>query len=148
MNIFGFFLKLFNGVNSKDIKPATHCSDVENDIYVMVNNHRTKIGLNKLSLNHIIQSEARLHSKNMAEKKTAYGHDGFKKRVNVIRKSAHKKMVGENVAYGYNSADSVVNGWLKSKGHRKNIETKYTHTGIGVYISSSGKYYFTQIFGA
>jgi uncharacterized protein YkwD len=52
----------------------------------------------------------------------------------------------ENVAYGNITAKEVVDNWLKSPGHRRNIEGKYTITGIGVAKSSDGTIFFTQIF--
>ena len=55
---------------------------------------------------------------------------------------------GENIAYGYSDAASVMNGWLNSPGHRANIETAgYTTIGIGVARSSSGQLFWTQDFG-
>ena len=40
---------------------------------------------------------------------------------------------GENIAYGYRSPEEVLQGWLESPGHRKNLENpKYTHHGVGV----------------
>lgn len=54
---------------------------------------------------------------------------------------------GENVAYGY-SPTSVTDAWMDSKGHRENIlRTSFTHIGIGVSCSASGRAYYTQVFG-
>ena len=51
---------------------------------------------------------------------------------------------GENIAYGYPSASSVVGAWMNSKGHRENIlRTSYTHIGVG-YVTSGN--YWVQIF--
>lgn len=42
--------------------------------------------------------------------------------------------VGENAAMGQESVGEVVNGWLGSTGHRRNmLDTIYTHVGTGVY---------------
>lgn len=39
---------------------------------------------------------------------------------------------GENIAYGYQTAEAVVAAWLDSPGHRANIEREsFTHHGIG-----------------
>ena len=55
---------------------------------------------------------------------------------------------GENIAVGYATAQSAVNGWLGSSGHRANIENAgYTTTGVGVAADSSGRLYWTQSFG-
>jgi uncharacterized protein YkwD len=40
--------------------------------------------------------------------------------------------MAENIAVGYKSAAAVVEGWMKSEGHRKNIlNCDYTMIGIG-----------------
>lgn len=51
---------------------------------------------------------------------------------------------GENIAQGYVSPESVVNGWMNSLGHRANIlNPDFTHIGIG-YVDDGR--YWTQIF--
>jgi uncharacterized protein YkwD len=55
---------------------------------------------------------------------------------------------GENIAYGYATANDVMTAWLNSSGHRANIENpSYRAIGIGVARNSSGTYYWTQDFG-
>jgi uncharacterized protein YkwD len=44
----------------------------------------------------------------------------------------------ENIAFGYPTAASVLQGWLNSDGHRRNLENcGYTHHGLGL---NSGKW--------
>jgi len=46
--------------------------------------------------------------------------------------------VAENAAKGYKGAQAVVNGWMVSDGHRKNLlNADYTHAGTGVYYDAS-----------
>lgn len=52
----------------------------------------------------------------------------------------------ENVAMGYDYT-AVVEGWMNSPGHRRNILSSATHIGIGVAYSSNGSPYYTQNFG-
>ena len=47
---------------------------------------------------------------------------------------------------GYASAESVVNAWLNSSGHRANIEGNSTRTGVSAVKSSDGVWYYTQVF--
>ncbi|MFI8243051.1 CAP domain-containing protein [Streptomyces sp. NPDC085866] len=37
------------------------------------------------------------------------------------RVGCEHRSAGENVAYGYNSPESVMDGWMNSSGHRANI---------------------------
>jgi uncharacterized protein YkwD len=56
--------------------------------------------------------------------------------------------LGENIAMGYASAESVVAGWMGSEGHKKNIlNASYTHMGISCCKDSDGYYYWAQEFG-
>ena len=83
----------------------------------------------------------------MATNRTDFGHAGFSIRSKVITaKVSGATAVAENVAYGNHTAKEVVDGWLKSSGHRKNIEGNFTLTGIGVARDQHAKLYFTQIF--
>jgi uncharacterized protein YkwD len=53
---------------------------------------------------------------------------------------------GENIAYGYTSSTSVMNGWMNSQGHRENIlRTSFTRIGVGVHVSPSNVWW-TQVF--
>ena len=83
----------------------------------------------------------------MATKKIPFGHDGFDARMKGITQQL-KNATGwaENVAYGPNTAKDVVDMWLHSPGHKKNIEGNYNLTGIGIEKSADGETYYTQIF--
>ncbi len=120
-------------------------SGITNDIFVLVNQHREGIGLQPLVRIATADDLATQHTEYMVFKNTA-SHDNFKKRSNTLRTSENATGIGENVAYGFQTAKSVVNTWIKSTAHRKNIEGDYTHTGIAAIKNSNNKYYFTQIF--
>jgi uncharacterized protein YkwD len=56
--------------------------------------------------------------------------------------------LAENVALGYLSAETVVEGWMASKGHRANIlQRDVNETGIAIARSSAGGLYYCQVFG-
>src|SRR6185295_2218657 len=58
------------------------------------------------------------------------------------------RALGENIAYGYSDAASVVNAWMNSAGHRANIlNPMYTEMGAGVVRTDTGLPYYTQSFG-
>jgi uncharacterized protein YkwD len=117
------------------------------DILFYVNKHRTSIGRQPLQLIDVANSQAAKHSYDMATRKAGFGHGGFESRVTVIAKSLGSvSAAAENVAYGNLTAQQVVDGWLHSSGHKKNMEGNYTFTGIGVAKDNSGVIFFTQIF--
>lgn len=55
---------------------------------------------------------------------------------------------GENIAYGYSDAKSVVTAWMNSEGHRANIlSSSFNQLGVGCYYdSNTGSYYWVQLF--
>lgn len=54
---------------------------------------------------------------------------------------------GENIAYGQNSAQAVMESWMNSSGHRANIlNQNFTSIGIGHVQDSNGVDYWTQLF--
>jgi uncharacterized protein YkwD len=58
------------------------------------------------------------------------------------------KTVGENIASGQEDVDSVMNSWMSSLGHRKNIMSKsYTNIGCGYAKSKNGISYWCVCFG-
>lgn len=53
----------------------------------------------------------------------------------------------ENIAKGQDSPETVVQAWMNSSGHRKNIKTTiYTHLGVGCYKDESGILHWVQVF--
>lgn len=121
--------------------------DAVNEIFTLVNQHRAKLGLRPLKMYEPISAEAAKHSKNMASGRVAFGHGGFEKRYNKLTSAIkNANSMAENVAYSTGSPESVVDNWLHSAGHKKNIEGDYTLTGIGIARGSDGQVYYTQIF--
>ncbi|MBM3204539.1 CAP domain-containing protein [Candidatus Uhrbacteria bacterium] len=122
---------------------------IERKAFDLINQHRTSNGLAVLTWSDTVANVSRDHSKNMADGKVPFGHDGFNDRVHTLRKHLSFSSAAENVAYngGYDDpASTAVEGWLKSPGHLANIVGAYTQSGIGVATSTDGSYYFTQIF--
>lgn len=119
---------------------------IESEILNLVNDHRISLGLSTLSQLNIISGVADSHTNYMIEV-NELNHDNFSQRSQILMNEAGAKTVGENVAFGYNSAQGVVNGWLNSDSHRKIIEKPdYTHFGISTDSNSENRNYFTQIF--
>lgn len=112
-----------------------------------VNQYRRGRGLAPLKMMPLITAEALKHSKNMADGRVDFGHDGFDGRADRLMSQIElSNAIAENVAYGKFSAQEVVNRWIQSSGHRKNIEGKFNLTGVGIIKRSDGYIYFTQIF--
>ena len=129
--------------NDKEINLA----GMERDILYYINEYRRSLGEPALQMIEAASEQAGEHSADMAKKVTPFGHSGFNKRVNTITKQIGSvSSAAENVAYGELTAKEVVKGWLRSPGHKKNIEGNFTLTGIGVAKDKNGVLFFTQIF--
>ena len=131
---------------SYDISAADYTS-MQQDILKYVNTYRKSKGLTALQLNETASAEAAVHSKEMAQGSSGFGHDGYNTRMkHISEKLGFLRGTAENVAYGMIDAREVVDMWLDSPRHRKNIEGNYSLMGIGIAKSHKGNLYFTQIF--
>ena len=151
---------------------AAIADELEHYVHRLVNEHRVAQGLKPLSFNSEISAIARRHSRDMATGRVGYGHEGFETRRQAVATTIPLRRFGENVAWSQASgvdgilgegpqhgregvvstsqvsvANYIVEGWLSSPPHRKNIESPdYELTGVGVAQGPGGEYYFTQLF--
>ena len=147
-------------------------ADLEQHVHRLVNEHRVSQGLKPLTFNSEISAIARRHSQDMATGRVGYGHEGFETRRQAVATTTPLHSFGENVAWSRASgvdgmlgegpqhgregiisrsqgavANYIVEGWLSSPPHRKNIESPdYELAGVGVAQGPGGEYYFTQLF--
>jgi len=122
---------------------------VEERVFRLVNDYRRDLALRPLLWNEIIAGECRKHSRRLSESDRWLGHDGFHERATVIRRWVRFSEAGENLASNSGKDDPALAAfiqWLESPTHRATMEGDFHITGIGVARSSSGHYYFTQIF--
>ena len=121
----------------------------ERAIVQLTNEERKKRKLPPLKPNPKLFAAARQHSIHMARRQQmAHELDGSVPHQRVAEAGYHARSLGENVAFGQRSPRQVVQTWMKSPGHRKNIlNRRFTEIGVGVARSRRGLLYFTQVFG-
>jgi uncharacterized protein YkwD len=133
-------------------RAPTTLGATESRIFGLVNAERRRQGLPDLVYNPQLDRMAKIQAQNMAR---------FQKMAHVIpeatlptltdraRESGYPyARLAENVALGYPSAETVVEGWMASKGHRANILNRdVEETGIAIARSSAGGLYYCQVFG-
>jgi len=118
---------------------------IADEILVLINEHRASIGLSAIQRDQQYASAYAVeHTKYMISV-DHINHDDFSIRSAALKDRGASR-VGENVAYGYTTAASVVNAWLNSPAHKDIIEGNYTHSGFGVLQDSKGTFFFTQLF--
>lgn len=103
-----------------------------------------------LEMDPLLRLAARLHSTDMAEN-DYFSHDSLDGRDMSDRISATGFAGafpwGENIARGQRTPEEVVQGWMESPGHCRNIMNPSFHAlGVGLAESSSGEPVWTQNF--
>lgn len=92
------------------------------------------------------------HARDMAKRKyfEHQGSDGTQPRDRVSRAGYAFRLTGENIAFGPESAEEVVAGWLDSPGHCANImEPRFRDIGVGLATGPKrGQIYWVQSFGS
>ncbi|MBV1820280.1 CAP domain-containing protein [Anaerosalibacter bizertensis] len=127
---------------------STSANAEELKVVELVNIERKKAGLSPLSYNEELSKVARIKSQDMADK-NYFSHNSptYKDPFTMMKNFGIKYgQAGENIAKGYLSAESVMNGWMNSSGHRANIlNSNFKKIGVG-YVNKGGTTYWTQMF--
>lgn len=135
-----------------DVTPQTSALTVdaaaEQQMLVLVNGERAKVGVKPLSSDAKIVAVARAHSKDMFERHY-FSHidpDGNDPLHRMLNGGVSFSIVGENIAYAPDLS-SAHQGLMNSEGHRRNILDPEFHR-IGIGIIDAGVYgkMFTQNF--
>jgi uncharacterized protein YkwD len=115
-------------------KPPAPSGGAEAQVLQLTNNERAKNGCGPLRMNSALTKAADLHATDMVVHHF-FDHNSQDGRSPFDRMKAAGFSGGamaENIAVGYKSAAAVVDGWMHSEGHRKNIlNCDYTMIGIG-----------------
>ena len=102
----------------------------------LVNRHRVSKGLAPLSWSSRAARVAMAHSQDMSRRRF-FSHtnpDGESPFDRMRDAGIEFRAAGENIASGQTTADQAFEGWIRSRGHRKNIESRlFTHQGIAVH---------------
>lgn len=116
----------------------------------LVNRHRVSAGCPALVWSDAAARAAQRHSDDMARNGilTHRGSDGSQVGDRVRAAGVEWRAVAENVAQTGGGADDAVRLWLRSAGHRTNIENcTYTHQGVGVRGDYWTHVFFTPLRG-
>lgn len=104
-----------------------------------------------LRWNDQLAAAAAAHSADQASRNVMShtGSDGSDGGVRMARQVSNVSAWGENVAYNFASLASVVDVWIKSPGHCRNLmSSKFSDVGMAVAYSPSGNSFWTQDFAA
>jgi uncharacterized protein YkwD len=113
------------------------------------NQERARAGLPPLKLESRLQDAAKLHARDMAEHEFM-AHEGTDKSTpqqRVVNAGYRYLGTGENVAKGYREVKEVMQSWMESPPHKKNILGDYTEIGVAMATGEDGKPYWCADFG-
>lgn len=122
----------------------------EETILAQTNHHRQNHHLPPLVVNEKLSRAALLHAQHMAEM-NRLSHtlpvDGARNLTDRLAAFNYDwSGVAENIAWN-NSYDGVVNDWMSSSGHRRNILGDYTEMGVGISVNDRAQPYFCLVLG-
>ena len=121
-------------------------SAFEQEVLDLTNAERAKQGLKPLTLDTELSKVARVKSEDM-QKNNYFSHTSptYGSPFDMMEQfGISYRAAAENIAMGQRTPEEVVNAWMNSDGHRKNIlSSSYTHIGIG-YVENG--HYWTQMF--
>ena len=122
----------------------------------LTNQERLKAGLQPLEWNNNLAAAATAYANEMASQ-GFFAHNAPDGTTPVSRaqKAGYPAYgwgglyVGENLARGFDTAESVTQAWMNSPEHRANLLLpKYREIGIGVAVARDGTKYWAQEFGS
>ena len=116
------------------------------EVLNLVNIERAKVGIAPLRLADDLQAAAAIRACEIIKKFSHTRPDGSNC-FTVLDNQGHT--CGENIAAGYATAREVVNQWMHSEGHRKNIlNPDFRELGVGLAYEdhSTYRYYWVQLF--
>lgn len=128
--------------------PSGDFASFQKEVLDLVNSERTSRGLQPLKFNSELSKVATLKSQDMIDNNyfdhtsPTYGSPfDMMKKFGISYTSA-----GENIAMGQKTPQEVMNAWMNSDGHRKNIlNPNFTELGVGI-ASNGSSLYWTQMF--
>ncbi|MCL2427162.1 MAG: CAP domain-containing protein [Oscillospiraceae bacterium] len=151
-NALGEVIITFTTEDGRSLRHTVMVYDLEvlaEEVFRLTNNERAYAGLPLLDASEPLSRAAYVRANEiiirLAEDHTR--PDGREFYTVFGENDVEYRRAGENLAAGQMSAVEVVQGWMDSPGHRKNIlNADFGRLGIGVTMSGEGRIYWTQLF--
>ena len=130
----------------KNIQSENTYTDLINEVYEITNNYRSLVGVPSLTLDSSLVEAASIRAKELSNSFSHTRPNGSSCFTVLSELGISYGTAGENIAAGYSSSQSVMEGWRSSSGHYQNIiSSKFKKIGIGVNIINN-QYYWVQIY--
>ena len=135
-----------NSITINNIQNENAYTDLINEVYEITNNYRSLVGVPSLTLDSSLVTAGNIRAKEINDSFSHTRPNGSSCFTVLSELGISYGTAGENIAVGYSSSQSVMEGWRSSSGHYQNIiSSKFKKIGIGVNIVNN-QYYWVQIF--
>ena len=124
-------------------------SEYAEQVIILVNKQREANGLSPLKTAPLLNTLAEERSEELTQVLSHTRPDGTSGLKIISSYGISYSAAGENIAAGYSTPEDVVESWMESDGHRKNIlNEKFNCIGVGMVYSPGSDYefYWTQLF--
>lgn len=136
----------YDSITINNIQNENTYTDLINEVYEITNNYRSLVGVSSLTLDSSLVEAASIRAKEISDSFSHTRPNGSSCFTVLSELGISYGTAGENIAAGYSSSQSVMEGWRSSSGHYQNIiSSKFKKIGIGVNIINN-QYYWVQIF--
>ena len=136
----------YDSITINNIQNENTYTDLINEVYEITNNYRSLVGVSSLTLDSSLVEAASIRAKELSNSFSHTRPNGSSCFTVLSELGISYGTAGENIAAGYSSSQSVMEGWRSSNGHYQNIiSSKFKKIGIGVNIINN-QYYWVQIF--
>lgn len=133
-----FSLSIMPILFAEDVNATT--TSYEYQVLDLINKERSKVGVTPLKMDKELFNAAKIRTGELTKKFSHTRPDGSS------CYTVSSKVMGENIAYGQATPESVMNTWMNSEGHRNNIlNPNFKSVGIG-YLKGNPSYW-VQLFG-
>lgn len=121
-------------------------AEMKQEIVKLINEERTRVGLNELEVSTKVMQAAQIRAD---ECTTLFSHTRPNgKSFNTVFKEVNlASSGGEIIGEGFSTAKGVVDAWIASPGHYKDIvDSDYNYIGVGIAQGTDGRYYYSTLF--
>ena len=121
----------YDSITINNIQNENTYTDLINEVYEITNNYRSLVGVPSLTLDSSLVEAANIRAKELSDSFSHTRPNGSSCFTVLSELGISYGTAGENIAAGYSSSQSVMEGWRSSSGHYQNIiSSKFKKIGI------------------
>ena len=111
----------YDSITINNIQNENTYTDLINEVYEITNNYRSLVGVSSLTLDSSLVEAASIRAKELSDSFSHTRPNGSSCFTVLSELGISYGTAGENIAAGYSSSQSVMEGWRSSSGHYQNI---------------------------